>query len=185
MNVHTTRETKTEHTRDIKQVINKRAIEPAIIFMTGSTGFIGKETVKQLAAGDTKLLLLVRSEPRARVVLQAYGVKNFDRITFIHGDLSKPGLGLILTDRQLVLEADVIIHAGGTMDVTLERKEAEQIFMNGAKEVAELAGEIHRIRGLRHFIHVVGFMSPYGQRDEKGNTFRSTNWKIMKVHMKK
>ncbi|WP_081393070.1 alpha/beta fold hydrolase [Paenibacillus odorifer] len=168
MNVHTTRETNTEHTRDIKQVINKRAIEPAIIFMTGSTGFIGKETVKQLAAGDTKLLLLVRSEPRARVVLQAYGVKNFDRITFIHGDLSKPGLGLVLTDRQLVLEADVIIHAGGTMDVTLERKEAEQIFMNGAKEVAELAGEIHRTRGLRHFIHVVGFMSPYGQRDEKG-----------------
>lgn len=72
-------------------------------------------------------------------------------------------------DRERALEANVIIHAGGTMDVTLERKVAEQIFMNGAREVAQLAQEIHDIRGLRHFIHVVGYMSPYGQRNEQGN----------------
>ncbi|MGN7415546.1 alpha/beta fold hydrolase [Paenibacillus sp. SAF-068] len=173
MNVHTIQVSNEENTASnstkINQVISTSDMEPTIIFMTGSTGFIGKETVKQLAQGDDQLLLLVRSEQRARTVLKAYGVKDFDRVTFITGDLSISGLGLTAADRERVVEADVIIHAGGTMDVTLERKVAEQIFMNGAREVGQIAQEIHHTRGLRHFIHVVGFMSPYGQRNEQGN----------------
>ncbi len=173
MNVHTIQVSNEENTASnstkINQVISKSDIDPTVIFMTGSTGFIGKETVRQLARGDDQLLLLVRSEQRARTVLKAYGVKSFERITFITGDLSISGLGLTAAYRERVVEADVIIHAGGTMDVTLERTVAEQIFMNGAREVAQLAQEIHYTRGLRHFIHVVGFMSPYGQRNEQGS----------------
>ncbi|SDD75035.1 Nucleoside-diphosphate-sugar epimerase [Paenibacillus sp. CF095] len=173
MIVHTNRVSNEVNTAanstNMNQVIRKSDIAATTIFMTGSTGFIGKETVKQLTQGGVKLLLLVRSEQRARTVLKAYGVKDFDRITFITGDLSMSGLGLTPADRERALEANVIIHAGGTMDVTLERKVAEQIFMNGAREVAQLAQEIHRTHGLRHFIHVVGYMSPYGERNEQGN----------------
>ncbi|MEO2205751.1 alpha/beta fold hydrolase [Paenibacillus pabuli] len=147
----------------------------SIIFMTGSTGFIGKEAVKQLIDENVKLLLLIRSESKARKGLTSYGITDFSRITFVQGDLSVEGLGLTATDRKRALEADVIIHVGGTMDVTLERKVAEQIFMNGAREVAGLAEEIQRIRGLRHFIHVVGFMSPYGLRNEKGEGMPAVN----------
>lgn len=172
MDVHkiqvSTKDNLASNSTKIHQVLSASDMEPTIIFMTGSTGFIGKETVKQLAQGDAQLLLLVRSEQRARTVLKAYGVKDFTRIIFITGDLSISGLGLAAVDRERVVEANVIIHAGGTMDVTLERKVAEQIFMNGAREVAQLAQEIHGTRGLRHFIHVVGFMSPYGQRNEQG-----------------
>ncbi|MFX3648422.1 MAG: alpha/beta fold hydrolase [Paenibacillus sp.] len=173
MNVHKIQVSNEENTAsnstNLNQVMGKSDMEPTVIFMTGSTGFIGKETVKQLTQGDAQLLLLVRSEQRARTVLKAYGVKNFDQITFITGDLSISGLGLTAADRERVIEADVIIHAGGTMDVTLERKVAKQIFMNGAREVAQIAQEIHHTRGLRHFIHVVGYMSPYGERNEQGN----------------
>ncbi|MFK0525534.1 alpha/beta fold hydrolase [Paenibacillus illinoisensis] len=147
----------------------------SIIFMTGSTGFIGKEAVKQLIDENLQLLLLVRSESKARQGLTSYGILDFSRITFVQGDLSVEGLGLTAADRRRVLEADVIIHAGGTMDVTLGRKVAEQIFMNGAREVARLAEEIQQIRGLRHFIHVVGFMSPYGLRNEKGDDMPTGN----------
>ncbi|WP_342571736.1 SDR family oxidoreductase [Paenibacillus sp. FSL R5-0749] len=172
MDVHkiqvSTKDNLASNTTKIHQVLSASDMEPTIIFMTGSTGFIGKETVKQLAQGDAQLLLLVRSEQRAGTVLKAYGVKDSTRITFITGDLSISGLGLTTVDRERVVKANVIIHAGGTMDVTLERKVAEQIFMNGAREVAQLAQEIHGTRGLRHFIHVVGFMSPYGQRNEQG-----------------
>ncbi|PQP83629.1 nonribosomal peptide synthetase MxaA [Paenibacillus sp. PCH8] len=174
MNVHTSHaankeSTDNENITNITQRIHKTFAGPNIIFMTGGTGFIGKETVKRFADENAQLLLLVRSEQRARAVMKAYGVKDLDRITFITGDLSIPGLGLTAADRGRVLEADVIIHAGGTMDVTLGREIAEQIFMNGAKEVGQLAQEIHRIHGLKHFIHVVGFMSPYGQRNEQGD----------------
>ncbi|UPK44505.1 alpha/beta fold hydrolase [Paenibacillus pabuli] len=139
--------------------------ESTTILMTGSTGFIGKEAVKQLGDSEAQLLLLVRSESRARTVLNAYGVTDFRHITFIQGDLSALGLGLNQADRERALQANIIIHAGGTMDVTLQPKVAEQIFMNGAREIAKLAEEIQRTHGLRHFIHVVGFMSPYGRED--------------------
>lgn len=145
--------------------IDKKSVGNTTIFMTGSTGFIGKETVKQFMNGTAKLLLLVRSESRAREAMRNHGIGMDERIRFVEGDLSQPGLGLNDEDRKRVMEADVIIHSGGTMDVTLERKEAERIFMDGAREMAVLAEDIHKARGLRHFIHVVGYMSPYGDDD--------------------
>ncbi|MCM3174637.1 alpha/beta fold hydrolase [Paenibacillus sp. MER 99-2] len=143
--------------------MSKNDHEATTTLLTGSTGFIGKEAVKQLMDENSDLILLVRSKLKAQATLQAYGITDFSRITFVQGDLSVSGLGLSTEDYKLALGADIIIHAGGTMDVTLERTLAEGIFMNGAKEIAALAEQIHRARGLRHLIHVVGFMSPYGK----------------------
>ncbi|MCP1136334.1 alpha/beta fold hydrolase [Paenibacillus polysaccharolyticus] len=148
--------------------MNEARLEQTVLFMTGSTGFIGKETVKQLVEKtDIHMLLLVRSERRARSVLESYGVRGFERITFIEGDLSLTGLGLVRADRERIRKANVILHAGGTMDITLGRKTAEKTFMHGAREIAQLAQEMKFGGSLRHFIHVVGFMSPYGQGNEQ------------------
>lgn len=165
MSIHNSSSLNAERETDPNSAKNNMATESTTILMTGSTGFIGKEAVKQLGNSEAQLLLLVRSESKARMVLNAYGVTDFSRITCIQGDLSAPGLGLTKADRERALQANVIIHAGGTMDVTLQPKVAEQIFMNGARGMAELAEEIQRKQGLRHFIHVVGFMSPYGRKD--------------------
>lgn len=145
------------------ETISKTDYTATTVFLTGSTGFIGKEVVKQLLFENSNLILLVRSKLNAKATLQAYGITDFGRITFVQGDLSVSGLGLRTEDYKLALGADIIIHAGGTMNVTLERTLAEGIFMNGAKEIAVLAEQIHRAHGLRHLIHVVGFMSPHGK----------------------
>lgn len=165
MSIHNSSSLNAERETDPNSAKNNMAAKSTTILMTGSTGFIGKEAVKQLGNSEAQLLLLVRSESKARMVLNAYGVTDFSRITCIQGDLSAPGLGLTKADRERALQANVIIHAGGTMDVTLQPKVAEQIFMNGARGMAELAEEIQRKQGLRHFIHVVGFMSPHGRKD--------------------
>ncbi|WP_053779740.1 alpha/beta fold hydrolase [Paenibacillus xylanivorans] len=165
MIVHTSSFSNLERKTDPNPAMNNMATESTTILMTGSTGFIGKEAVKQLGDTEAQLLLLVRSESKARMVLNEYGVTDFSRITCIQGDLSAPGLGLTKADRERALQANIIIHAGGTMDVTLQPKVAEQIFMNGARGIVELAKDIQRIHRLRHFIHVVGFMSPYGRKD--------------------
>ncbi len=164
--------------------------EVTTILLTGSTGFIGKETVKQLINENSNLILLVRSKVKAKATLQAYGITDYSRITFVQGDLSVSGLGLNTEDYKLALGANVIIHAGGTMDVTLERTVAERIFMNGAREIAVLAEEIHRAHGLRHLIHVVGFMSPYGKNatEAEGSTEEtsltpSRNWRSASSNM--
>ncbi|WP_179283010.1 MULTISPECIES: alpha/beta fold hydrolase [Paenibacillus] len=165
MSVHTSSFSNAERKTETNSAKNNMATESRTILMTGSTGFIGKEAVKQLWNSEAQLVLLVRSESKARMVLNAYGVTNFSRITCIQGDLSAPGLGLTKADRERALQANIIIHAGGTMDVTLQPKVAEKIFMNGARGIAELAEDIQRKHGLRHFIHVVGFMSPYGRKN--------------------
>ncbi|PYE44325.1 alpha/beta fold hydrolase [Paenibacillus barcinonensis] len=148
--------------------MNQTALAQTVLLMTGSTGFIGRETVKQLVEKtDVHMLLLVRSAERARIVLESYGVSSFEQITFIVGDLSLAGLGLVQTDRERIRKANVILHAGGTMDITLGRETANKIFMHGARELAQLAQDIQDNGGLRHFIHVVGYMSPYGQEGEQ------------------
>jgi thioester reductase-like protein len=144
-----------------------------VLFITGSTGFIGKEVLKQLTNGAEKLLLLVRSLEKAQDMLNKLGLKDDHRISLLKGNLSEPSLGLSHTDYQRALETDVIIHAGGTMSVTLDKEIAKQTFLDGSRYLAELAEQIHRAKGLDHFIHVVGFISPYNDDniDMKANVF--------------
>ena len=47
---------------------------------------------------------------------------------FIEGDLTKIDLGLSAEDKEKALKTDVIIHAGGPMDIQATSKEAASIF---------------------------------------------------------
>ncbi len=84
------------------------------VFLTGGTGFIGKELVKELAKEQVTILLLVRSKSKATRIYQERGLLNEAVMHFIEGDLTKIDLGLSAEDREWVLKTDVIIHAGGT-----------------------------------------------------------------------
>lgn len=127
------------------------------IFLTGGTGFIGKELVKKLLTQETEVILLVRSVNKAIALFPGCGPS----LKFVEGDLTKSGLGLSDKDKQLVLQSGVIIHAGGPMDITVSEELATSAFLNGAKHVGELAKSIHATKGLEHFIHIVGYMSPF------------------------
>lgn len=131
-----------------------------VIFLTGCTGFIGKEVLKQFANGEEELLLLVRSPEKAFAQLSKLGLWKESRLHLLQGDLSAPKLGLSPADYARALTANVILHAGGTMDVTLGEEMAKRTFLDGAQGILDLAEQIHRSRGLRHLIHVVGYMSP-------------------------
>ncbi|MFL1676229.1 alpha/beta fold hydrolase [Paenibacillus dendritiformis] len=133
----------------------------SVWFITGGTGFIGKELIRQSASGGDRLLLLVRSKERAGAALRRWGIEEGVDIRLLQGDLTAPGLGLQLSDRELARTADVIIHAGGTMSVTLDPLSAKRTFLEGARHLSELAAEIQRTKGLQHFIHIVGYMSPF------------------------
>ena len=47
---------------------------------------------------------------------------------FIEGDLTKIDLGLSAEDKEKALKTDVIIHAGGPMDIQATSKEALPYF---------------------------------------------------------
>ncbi|ULL14024.1 alpha/beta fold hydrolase [Paenibacillus sp. H1-7] len=132
------------------------------VLIIGGTGFIGKEMVKQLAGGQETLLLLVRSPEKARSALhELLPAEEADRVRLLKGDLTEPALGMEASDYEQALASDVIVHAGGTMSVTMDRETAKRMFVDGARHVGELAERIHREKGLRHLIHLVGYMSPF------------------------
>ena len=84
-----------------------------------------------------------------------------ERFSPVIGDLSLTGLGLSETDMASVLTSDVIIHAGGPMDIRIGESEARAVFLQAAEEMLSLASQIHTTKGLQHFIHIVGFKSPF------------------------
>ncbi|WP_436853186.1 alpha/beta fold hydrolase [Bacillus altitudinis] len=137
------------------------------VFLTGGTGFIGKQLVKELVKDDVNILLLVRSKSKATRIFQERGILKESVMHFVEGDLTKIDLGLSPEDKERVLKTDVIIHAGGPMDIQATSKEAASVFLNGAKYIGELAKSIHQLKGLQQFIHVVGYMSPFDDQNSK------------------
>ncbi|MCM2989852.1 alpha/beta fold hydrolase [Bacillus safensis] len=137
------------------------------VFLTGGTGFIGKQLVKELAKEDVNILLLVRSRSKAARIFQERGILKQEVMHFIEGDLTKIELGLSAEDKEKVMKTDVMIHAGGPMDIQATSKEAASVFLNGAKHISELAKSIHQLKGLQQFIHVVGYMSPFDDKNSK------------------
>lgn len=136
----------------------------AQIFITGGTGFIGIHTLQKLSKGNHNIMALVRSHKRWEHIckqIDAGSTCNSGRITPIVGDLSASSFGLSKSDRDLVETADVVIHAGGPMDILLGEDEARSAFLQAANEMLALVAHIHANKGLKHFIHVVGFKSPF------------------------
>lgn len=117
------------------------------VFLIGGTGFIGKQLVKELAKEDVKILLLVRSKSKATRIFQERGILKKAVMHFIEGDLTEIDLGLSAEDKERILKTDVIIHAGGPMDIQVTSKEAASVFLNGAKHISELAKSIHQLKG--------------------------------------
>ncbi|MEC0970537.1 alpha/beta fold hydrolase [Bacillus altitudinis] len=137
------------------------------VFLTGGTGFIGKQLVEELAKEDVNILLLVRSKSKATRIFQERGILKESVMHFVEGDLTKIDLGLSPEDKERVLKTDVMIHAGGPMDIQATSKEAASVFLNGAKYIGELAKSIHQLKGLQQLIHVVGYMSPFDDQNSK------------------
>ncbi|CAM4516426.1 nucleoside-diphosphate-sugar epimerase/pimeloyl-ACP methyl ester carboxylesterase [Paenibacillus endophyticus] len=132
----------------------------AHIFITGGTGFVGTQIIKQLAANGHQISALMRSTQRLSALHDQLDKEAFRLVTAIVGDLTQPGLGISKADHQTIRQADIIIHAGGSMDIMLGELEAKQVFLDAADFLSQLASDAYINGKLRHFIHVVGFKSP-------------------------
>lgn len=151
------------------------------ILITGSTGAIGKQILKSFANTDDKLILLVRNPKKVMTQLSWANKTFLQRTTIIKGDLTNHHLGLSPKDYSTALTANVIIHSGGTMNIQLDDFTAKQMFAAGAESMIELAKSIHQKMGLKHFIHVVGYMSPFDEANSR--TITEDPWQ-MKQFMK-
>lgn len=134
------------------------------IFLTGGTGFIGRHLLSELAS-QHQLYVLIRQKNRFQAIVNQLPTDQQPNILPVIGDLTQTRLGLDDTSYEQMLATDLIIHAGGPMNIELSLSEAEQSFLYPAKSLVQLAKDIHATKGLKHFIHVVGFMSPYHEQN--------------------
>ncbi len=130
-------------------------------FITGSTGFIGRNLVQRLLEREGTIYALVRAGSRGRLeelrtTLGADGA----RIVPIAGDLSQPGLGI--SEEDLITlrgSVDHFFHLAAIYDLAADAEAQEVANVEGTRHAVELAGAIEA--GLFHQISSIAAAGLY------------------------
>lgn len=132
------------------------------IFVTGGTGFVGREVVRQLADADHEVIALVRPGSEDKLPVS-------ERIKLHQGDVKDPD-----SLQEGVLNCDAVIHLVGIIrespgqNVTFERLhvEATQNVVNATAS-----------SGIRRYLH----MSANGVGPENQTDYHRTKWQAEKI----
>ena len=113
-------------------------------FVTGATGFIGRNLVARLLQREGTVYALVRAGSRGRLeeLRTAWGADGA-RVVPIAGDLSQPGLGV--SEEDLVTlrgEIDHFFHLAAIYDMAAGADAQEVANVEGTRHAVELAGTI-------------------------------------------
>jgi len=127
-----------------------------LIIITGATGFVGEEVVKQARAAGHPVRVIVRDPRRASWLAERYGVELF------HGNvLYAPSIEGAMQD------AKCVIHLVG---IIREWKENtfERVHVQATKHVIDEAKKA----GVKRFVH----MSALGTRENARSRYQQTKW---------
>ena len=113
-------------------------------FVTGATGFIGRNLVRRLLEREGTIYALVRAGSRGRLEeLRTAMGPDGARVVPIAGDLAQPGLGVseedLLTMRG---EIDHFFHLAAVYDITASAETQEVANVEGTRNAIELAGAL-------------------------------------------
>jgi NAD(P)-dependent dehydrogenase (short-subunit alcohol dehydrogenase family) len=113
-------------------------------FVTGATGFIGRNLIARLLQREGTIYALVRAGSRGRLeeLRTGFGADGA-RIVPIAGDLTQPGLGVSEEDMVAMRgEVDHFFHLAAIYDITADAEMQELANVEGTRHAVELAGAI-------------------------------------------
>jgi thioester reductase-like protein len=136
-------------------------------FVTGGTGLLGVNIVKELIQSTSaKIVLLIRKatqEKRDKFFrdLLAFGGGfwpvgfSFSRIKIVEGDVALPDLGMAPRVRaRLFREIDIIYHSAAVIKLSGAEKETQAVNVGGTRNVLEFALECSSRGRLGRVVHV-------------------------------
>lgn len=132
------------------------------VFLSGATGFLGRELLFNLAGRDeiAKIFCFVRSSSRNRAILSGIkeqlefhrGCHAGNKIATIEGDLLDEGLPQTLGSNKALLETDMIIHAAANTSFSrINDQLIDRVNINGLENLLQWAEQLPH---LRTFLHI-------------------------------
>lgn len=159
-------------------------IDHELIFITGATGFLGTQLVRELLVRQphARLALLIRDKPGHTGQERAHAIvpeSERSRVQVYSGDVSKPNCGLDAAAYQLlVAETTRIIHCAATVRFDHSLEEARQINVEGTRRLLDFAANVHQLRSLAYVgtAYVAGERVDLVREEELvvGQTYRNT-----------
>lgn len=111
------------------------------VFLTGGTGFIGKNLINELAKRDGKIYVLVRESSKYKLdeIAQKYEIAK-SRLVPVVGDINKPMLGVSQKDiDKLQGKVEEFIHGAAIYDIKASATDQYQSNVEGTRQALALA----------------------------------------------
>ncbi len=128
-------------------------------FVTGATGFIGRNLIERLLERPGTVYVLVREGSKGRLaeLRSRWGVDE-DRVVAVVGDLSQPGLGVSdETTGKLRGKVDHLFHLAAVYDMTADAESQRLANVQGTRHMVEFAEAVEAER-----VHMVSSIAAAG-----------------------